>query len=80
MYVSVIYNYSGSKTISLSNLQTILICILYLIDFLWFGEVETLCNIYKINKYIMVNKTLLSIFIEESNMSMQKEVGFISQN
>ena len=42
MYVSVIYNYSGSKTISLSNLQTILICILYLIDFLWFGEVETL--------------------------------------
>ena len=54
------YNYFGSKTISLSNLRTILICVLSFMGFLRFSEVVKLrrCD-------IITNKTFLSIFLEK---------------
>ena len=53
------YNYFGTKTISLSKVRTILICVLSFIGFLRFSEVIKLrrCDIIK-------NKTFLSIFID----------------
>ena len=70
------HNYFGSKTISLSNLRTILICVLSSMGFLRFSEVVKLrrCD-------IIINKTFLSIFIEKSKtLSIEKEVGFIKLN
>ena len=54
-------NYFRSKKSSLSNLLTILACVLSFMGFLWFSEVvkSRLCD-------IIINKTLVSIFIENS--------------
>ena len=54
------YNYLGSKTISLSNLRTILICVSPFMGFLLFSQVVKLrhCDIF-------INKTFLSVFIEK---------------
>ena len=54
------YNYFGSKTISLSNLRTILICVLSFMGFLRFSEVvkSRRCD-------IIINKTFLSIYRKE---------------
>ena len=62
------YNYFGTKTISLSKVRTILICVLSFIGFLRFSEVIKLrrCDIIK-------NKTFLSIFIEKSNTDVYRE-------
>ena len=62
------YNYFGSKTISLSNLQTILICVLFFMGFLRFSEVVKLrhCD-------IIINKTFLSMFIEKSKTDVYRE-------
>ena len=66
------YNYFGTKTISLSNLRTILICVLSFMGFLRFIEVIKLrrCDIIK-------NKTFLSIFIEKSKTDVYREVSWV---
>ena len=66
------YNYFGSKTISLSNLRTILICVLSFMGFLRFGEVVKLrrCD-------IIINKTFLSIFIEKSKTDVYREGSWV---
>ena len=64
------YNYFGTKTISLSNLRTILICVLSFMGFLRFIEVIKLrrCDIIK-------NKAFLSVFIEKSKTDVYREVS-----
>ena len=66
------YNYFGTKTISLSNLRTILICVLSFMGFLRFVEVIKLrrCDIIK-------NKTFLSIFIEKIKTDVYQEVNWV---
>ena len=66
------YNYFGTKTISLSNLRTILICVLSFMGFLRFSEVIKLrrCDIIK-------NKTYLSIFIETSKTDVYREGSLV---
>ena len=66
------YNYVGSKTISLSNLQIILICILSFMGFLRFSEVVKLrrCD-------IIIYKTFLSIFIEKSKTDAYREGSWV---
>ena len=67
-----LYNYFGTKTISLSNLRTILICVLSFMGFLRFNEVIKLrgCDIIK-------NKTFLSIFIEDSKTDFYREGSWV---
>ena len=67
-----IYNYFESKTISLSNLRTILICVLFFMGFLRFSEVAKLrrCD-------IIINKTFLSIFIEKSKTDVHREGSWV---
>ena len=65
------HNYFGSKTISLSNLQIILICVLSFIGFLRFSEVA------KLRRDIIINKTFLSIFIEKSKTDIYREGSWI---
>ena len=64
------YNYFGTKTISLLNLRTILICVLSSMGFLRFIEVIKLrrCDIIK-------NKAFLSVFIEKSKTDVYREVS-----
>ena len=64
------HNYFGTKTISLSNLRTILICVLSSMGFLRFIEVIKLrrCDIIK-------NKAFLSVFIEKSKTDVYREVS-----
>ena len=66
------HNYFGTKTISLSNLRTILICVLSFMGFLRFVEVIKLrrCDIIK-------NKTFLSIFIEKIRTDVYQEVNWV---
>ena len=66
------YNYFGTKTISLSNLRTILICVLSFMGFLRFIEVIKLrrCDIIK-------NKAFLSVFIEKSKTDVYREVSWV---
>ena len=66
------YNYFGSKTVSLSNLRTILICVLSFMGFLRFSEVVKLrrCD-------IIINNTLLSIFIEKSKTDVYREGSWV---
>ena len=62
------YTYSGSKTNSLSNLQTILICVLSFMRFPRFSEVlkSRRCD-------IIINNTFRSIFIEKSKTDIYRE-------
>ena len=66
------YTYFGTKTISLSNLQTILICVLSFIGFLRFSEVikSRPCD-------IIINKTFLSVFIEKSKTDACQEGSWV---
>ena len=66
------YNYFRTKTISLSNLQTILICVLSFIGLLRFSEVikSRPCD-------IIINKTFLSIFIEKSKTDVYREGSWV---
>ena len=64
------YNYFGTKTISLSNLRTILICVSSFMGFPRFSEV------IKVRGCDIKNKTFLTIFIEKSKTDVL-EVGFI---
>ena len=66
------YNYFRTKTISLSNLQTILICVLSFIGLLRFSEVikSRPCD-------IIINKTFLSIFIEKSKTDACREGSWV---
>ena len=66
------YNYFGSKTISLSNLHTILICVLSFMGFLQLSEVVKLrrCD-------IIINRTFLSIFIEKSKTDVYREGSWV---
>ena len=59
------YNYFGSKAISLSNFWTILICFIFygFSKISWSCKIETLCN----------HKTFLSIFIEKSKTDVYRE-------
>ena len=67
------YNYFGTKTISLSNLRTILICGLSFMGFLRFSEVIKL-----IRSDIIKNNTFLSIFIEKSKTDVYREGSWVS--
>ena len=62
------YNYFGNKTISLSNLRTLLIFALSFTRFLRFSEVVKLrrCD-------IIISKTFLSRFIEKSKTDVYRE-------
>ena len=66
------YNYFRTKTISLSNLQTILICVLSFTGFLRFSDIIKLrrCD-------IIINKTFLSIFIEKSKTNVYREGSWV---
>ena len=66
------YNYVGSKTISPSNLGTILICVLSFMGFLVFSEVGKLrcCD-------IIINKTFLSKSIEKSKTDVYREGSWV---
>ena len=66
------YNYFGIKTISLWNLQTILICVLSFMGFLWFSEVIKLrsCD-------IIINKTFLPIFTEKCKTDVYHERSWV---
>ena len=66
------YNYFGTKTISLSSLRTILICVLSFMGFLRFSEVIKLrrCD-------MIINKTVLSIFIEKSKTDVYREGSWV---
>ena len=66
------YNYFGSKIISLSNLRTILICVLSFMGFLRFSVVV------KLRRFdIIINKTFLSIFIEKSKTDVYREGSWV---
>ena len=65
------YNYFGSKTISLSNLRTILICVLSFMGFLRFSVVV------KLRRDVIINKTFLSIFIEKSKTDVYREGSWV---
>ena len=66
------YNYFRTKAISLSNLQTILICVLSFTGFLRFNDIIKLrrCD-------IIINKTFLSIFIEKSKTDVYREGSWV---
>ena len=66
------HNYFGSKPISLSNSRTILVCVLSFMGFLRCSEVVKLrhCD-------IIINKTFLSIFIEESKTDIYREGSYL---
>ena len=66
------YNYFGSKSIGLSNLRTVLICILFFMGFLQFSEVLKVrrCN-------IITNKTILYIFIEKTKTDLYREGSWV---
>ena len=66
------YNYFGSKKISLSNLRTILICVLSFMCFLRFSEVAKLRR-----RDIIINKTFLSIFIKKSKTDIYRERSWV---